>query len=290
MQDSFWLFMRKVNEIFLLPINRWFYFHMPGKVLKPSLFHQQSGFWTHSNHGVWRESRETEEKGKVAFFRVGGMAGDPARAYRYVTFVICRTFSKRLYTWRALYAAKGYTAIKHFSVNLYLLFPFLSPMPDFFFFFFQNFWQLEPSPFRFGALKAHPTSDRSQQEWATSTVASLSEEVLRGQKESGLLHPDSWGRDGKWGQKPVALPVPGPRWGLDDGRVQKCTLIPYKSPLSCPLCFSLPGYMMLTNSRSLFPPLFTKLTERLSNLINLVPSGEKAQSRNPRPLLGCWAS
>lgn len=37
---------------------------MPGKVLKPSLFHQQSGFWTHSNHGVWRESRETEEKGK----------------------------------------------------------------------------------------------------------------------------------------------------------------------------------------------------------------------------------
>ena len=136
MQDSFGLFMRKVNEIFLLPINRWFYFHMPGKVLKPSLFHQQSGFWTHSNHGVWRESRETEEKGKVAFFRVGGMAGDPARAYRYVTFVICRTFSKRLYTRRALYAAKGYTAIKHFSVNLYLLFPFLSPMPDFFFFFF----------------------------------------------------------------------------------------------------------------------------------------------------------
>ena len=53
-------------------------------MLEPSLFHQQSGFWTQSDQGVWKELGEIEGKGEAASFGVGGVAGDllshPARA------------------------------------------------------------------------------------------------------------------------------------------------------------------------------------------------------------------
>lgn len=65
-------------------------------MLEPSLFHQQSGFWTQSDHGVWKELGEIEGKGEVASFGVGGVAGDllshPARASLDISlsFIICR--------------------------------------------------------------------------------------------------------------------------------------------------------------------------------------------------------
>lgn len=193
--------------------------------------------------------------------------------------------------WGALYATKGYTSIKYSSIDLYLLFPFLFPVPyKHFFPRTSNSWSQSLWGWGLCELVSHQMglSNNEQHQLFLSCQRKFWEN--RKSRNSFIqTHAEEMaGRArNQWCFSVTASS--GPCWGLDEGM---CRTVPL-SHTGAPF---LALFSVLENP-STFPDM--KPTQQqeplplegLSHLINLhIPSGaEKPQSRNPRPLLGHWA-